>query len=125
MSLSAQQQSQLRIYLGYPARFHQTQPELEQAILALVGVPADETEVASLLTKLTDPTTGIDFRLGDALDRLQASKVGSIELNPAEIGMLRSEGRRIVARIAHLMGVTVRGDAFAGKGPINNDFHQG
>lgn len=122
MALTAQQQSQLRIYLGYPARFHQTQPELEQAILALAGVPVDETEVATLLTKLTDPTTGIDARLADALDRLQASAVGSITLNAGEVGALRSEGRRIVGRIASLMGVKVRGDAFSGRGSINNDF---
>lgn len=124
MALSAQQQSQLRIYLGYPARFHQMRPELEQAILALAGVPVDETEVASLLALLTTPVTGIDARLVDAMDRLQASAVGSITLNPAEIGALRSEGRRIVRRIASLMGVTIQADAFGG-GRLNNDFHQG
>lgn len=124
MALSAQQKSQLRIYLGYPARFHQTQPELEQAILALEGVAADETEVATLLAKLTTPVTGIDARLEDAHDRLQAAKVGSIELNPMEIGALRSEGRRIVRRIASLMGVQVLADAYGG-GVTNNAMHQG
>lgn len=124
MALTATQKSQLRIFLGYPARFHQTQPELEQAILALEGVPDDEAQVATLLAKLTTAVTGIDARLEDAYDRLQAKKVGSIELNDGEIGALRSEGRRVIRRIASLMGVKVRADAYGG-GVLDNSFSQG
>jgi len=124
MALTATQKSQLRVYLGYPARFHQIQPELEQAFSALEGVPDDEALVVVLLGKLATAVTGVDARLEDAHDRLQASTVGSITLNPGEIGALRSEGRRIVGRIASLMGVTVQADAFSGF-RIGNSFEQG
>jgi hypothetical protein len=113
------------MYLGFPARFHQTQPELEQAFLALATVPDDEAQVVALLEKLTAAVTGVDARLEGALDRLQAAEVGSIKLNAREVGGLRSEGRRIVARIARIMGVTPQGDSYSGGISIDNEMRQG
>ena len=75
---------------------------------------------------VTTAVTGIDARLEDAYDRLQASAVGSIKLNAGEIGALRSEGRRIVGNIATLMGVMIMADAYgAGRMGGSNEFHQG
>lgn len=117
MAFTTEQKAQIRKYLGWPGRFHQLRPDLENAFLALDA--DDSAQVLAELTLLTAPTTGIDARLADALDRLQASAVGSITLNRGEIGFLRAEGRRIVQRMANLLGVRILGSAYGG-GPTDN-----
>lgn len=115
MALTETQKSQLRKYLGYPERFHQTRPEFELALVALQGTATGEAQVLAELARLVI----IDSRLDDAPDRLRASTVGTITLNPMEIGALRSEGKRIVRRIANIMGCEVNGSAFGGGWPSN------
>lgn len=110
---------QIRKYLGWSERFHQTDSRLEQAMNALDGSQSDDarTDVLATLTKVAD----IDTRLTGALDSLGALQVGSIKLPGAlEIGMLRSEGRRLIGGIAALMGVEVRHDYFSPSGPTTH-----
>jgi hypothetical protein len=84
----------------------QTTPETE----LLVTNPMSTTP-PGLLALLQD----IDNKILNAHGRLRASKVGSIELNPVEIHMLRAEGRRLVGRLCALLGVE-RGEDVFGEG---------
>lgn len=116
MALSPPQRMQVRLYLGWSERFHQTDSRLEQAMNALDGSQSVDAEayVVTLLTACAD----IDSRLTASYLALKAKKVGSIELDGVmQIAMLRSEGRRLAGRIASLLGVEVRHDVFSGAGP--------
>jgi hypothetical protein len=116
MGLTTQQRMQVRMYLGWSERFHQTDSRLEQAMNALDESQSTDAE-AQVITILGQ-LTAIDTALTNALPLLQAKKVGSIELpGTMQIGMLRSEGRRLAGRIAALLGVEVRHDVFSGAGP--------
>lgn len=77
---------------------------------ALDTTPESEAIVTSLLASLAD----IDQKLVAAHARLKASNVGSIALNGAEVSQLRGEGRRFSGRLAGLLGVELRLDAFSG-----------
>lgn len=57
---------------------------------------------------------------GGAINRLKASVVGPITLNPNEIPKLRGLGRQAVRRIAATLGVPIYSDAF-GAGTIAGD----
>lgn len=119
MALTNAQKVQIRLYLGWSARFRQTDSRLEQSFSALdmletQGDPDTLASVASILEALV----ALEPVIVDAYSRLQAIKLGAIDLNAVtEIGMLRSEGRRLVGRLASTLGVPVRHDVFAGKGP--------
>lgn len=67
--------------------------------------PETEVECKAILTKLAD----IETRLTDALDRRQASAVGSITLNADELRDLRGELRRWRRELANLVGVPAVG----------------
>lgn len=115
MALTAAEKSKIRLFLGWSERFHQTDSRLEQALLA---VDADATgETYNRINTLLQSIADIETRITDAYSRLKAIKVGSIELpGMMELGALRSEGRRFVGRLAALLGVAVRHDAFAAGG---------
>lgn len=109
--LSETERSQIRIYMGWPARYFQQHPELQMSMEALDDASEeDRTQVRIALAGVAD----IDTRLTDALSRNRAEEVGSIKLNPREIGNLRSEGRRYVGRLAAALGVGVLNDSFSG-----------
>lgn len=110
MALTATQKADVRLFLGWSARFHQTDSQLEMAIVAIQDDAAAEAQISALLLEVAN----IDTKIKAAYPRLQASKVGSIELNSGEVGTLRSEGRRFVGRMATILGVDVRKDVFAG-----------
>lgn len=118
MALTIAQKADIRLYLGWSARFHQIDTRLEGAMVAVSEDPAHEAQVIALLGEMAN----IDVKLKAAYPRLQASKVGSIELNVGEIGMLRSEGRRFVARMSSVLGVEVKHDVFAGAIPGASNF---
>lgn len=114
MALTAANKADIRYFLGWSARFHQSDSRLEQAMSAL------DTELEAQALVLADivKAKDIDTRLTDAYLRLKAIKLGSIDLPVRnEIDLLRSEGRRFVGRIAATLGVEVRHDVFAGRGP--------
>jgi hypothetical protein len=110
------QKASIRLYLGWSARFHQSDSRLEQAMSAIEGETTDATHdrIVTMLTSLDD----IQERIVDALGRIKAMRVGSIDLpGPMEMGMLRSEGRRFAGQLAATLGVAVRHDVFSGTGP--------
>ncbi len=115
MALTEAQKLDLRMYLGWSDRFHQFDSELEQAISAMESRAATETKVLALL----DECVRVDGLIQGAEGRLKASEVGSITLNPAEIDRLRERGRTAVKRIATILGVDVREDAFSPALPRN------
>lgn len=110
MALTATQRADVRLTLGWPAQFHQTNSRLEQAMNALDTEPEHEAQVIALLASVVD----IDTKLVDAHKRLKAVKVGSINLDTlrSEIAGLRMEGRRFVARLASILGVPTQNDYF-------------
>ncbi len=110
MALTDTQKAEIRDFLGWPARFHDRDDRLENAFTALADLPDDETRIIALLNKAKD----IETRITDALGRIKASAVGSITLNQAEILQLKSEGRRAVNRIAAILYVPVKANAFGG-----------
>lgn len=114
--LTTAQRMQVRMYLGWSERFHQTDSALEQAMNALDQSQSTDAE-AQVISYLTELGT-IDTSITAAYVNLQATQVGSIKLDgPRQIAVLRGEGRRIVGRIASLLGVEVRHDSFAPAGP--------
>lgn len=116
--LTETERAQIRKYLGWPARWRQQRPDLDLSMNAIdMASEDDRTELRLALAGCID----IDARLTDALLRNKASQVGSITLNPREIGYLRAEGRRHAARIASTLGIWIMSDAFSGA-PINNAF---
>lgn len=110
MAITAANRVKVRRYLGWSARFSQTDGALERAITALETEPESETELLALVVECER----IDTAITDAESRLKASKVGSIELNDGEVATLRSRGRQVAGRLAALLGVEIRSDAFSG-----------
>lgn len=115
-SFTDTQRANIRLYLGWSARFHQTDSRLEQAMSAvdMESSGATNTICVALLASLAD----IEAKLLDAHNRLKAMQVGSITLpGKNELGLLRSEGRRFAGKLAATLGVEVRHDVFSGSGP--------
>jgi len=110
VALTASDKADVRFFLGWSARFHQSDSRLEQAMSALDTEPEAEALVLAAIVSCKD----IDTKLTDAHGRLKAMKVGSIDLpGDREIQTLRKEGRRHVGRIALTLGVEVRHDVFS------------
>lgn len=115
MALTDQQKADVRIALGWSARFHQTDSRLEQAMSALDSEPEHEAQVVALLAEVVD----IKTKLKTAHSRLKAVKVGSINLDGlrTELAGLRMEGRRHTGEMAAILGVERRHDIFSSSGP--------
>lgn len=122
MALTAAQEAQIRHYLGYDMKQLNTDPyqyAITSAIRELNEVGREE-QLALVTNELTDSPPGLLARIYDiqtklvaSLENLDATKLGTIELNPAQIGLLRSEGRRAVVELANLIGVPVGRDVFS------------
>lgn len=112
---TAVERAKIRWYLGWSARFHQSDSRLEQAMNAVDMEPTDATR--DLIIANLTAMDAINTKITQAYDRLKALKVGSIDL-PAhgEIGMLRSEGRRLGGQLAACLGVETRHDVWSGTG---------
>lgn len=109
------QRAKIRWYLGWSARFHQFDSRLEQAMNAVDSEPTDDTS-ALIIANLT-AMDALNTSIVAAYQRLKATKVGSIDLpGGMEIGMLRSEGRRLTGQVASTLGVEVRHDVWSGTG---------
>ena len=109
MALTDQQKADVRNALGWSARFHQFDSRLEQAMSALATEPEHEQQVIDLLADVASMKT----KLTDSHNRLKASKVGSIDLNPMEVQWLRKEGARFCNEIASILGVGIRHNIFS------------
>jgi hypothetical protein len=110
MALTSAQRASVRLFMGWPSRWHQTSNELEQSMDALPGSPDDEATVVALLPKIAD----IDTRILAALGCAKVDTAGSVRLK-ADNGtkMLRSEGRRLVRQLASVLGCPVGTDHFS------------
>ena len=109
------ERAKVRWYLGWSARFHQMDSRLEQAMNAVDMEPTDDTR--NLIVANLTAMDGLNTRIVDAYNRLKALKVGSIDLpSHGEIGMLRSEGRRLGGQVAAALGVETRHDVWSGSG---------
>lgn len=115
MALTATQRAQVRTVLGWSAQYSQTDNKLENAFDGLATEPEHE---ALVIAALADVDL-IEAQMVDARKRLKAVKVGSIGLDTyrSEMMALRDEGRRVVGKIAVIMGVEVRHDIFSPHGP--------
>jgi hypothetical protein len=112
MAFTLPERQSVRKYLGWSGRYYQTDSRLEQAMNAIAT--ETETEIRVELTRIASLETEMDA----ARRRWKAAKVGSIELQGAtEFGLLRSAGRQAAGRIASMLGVEIRHDAFSATGP--------
>jgi len=113
MALTETERAEIRMYLGWSARFHQFDNELEGAMNAL-----DDPAKADTLALFQNPLAGsppgflavlrdIDAKILAAHGRLKADVVGSIKLNRREAKQLYKEGKRITSRMARTLGVEV------------------
>jgi len=115
VALSGPERAKVRKYLGWSARFHQTDSRLDQAMDALGGTPDDETEVRTELAVCTD----LDAQIAATNTTAKVVTLGSIETRAAyQLSVLRNRGRQAAGRIAAILGVEIRHDAFSGSGPV-------
>ncbi|HUS27602.1 MAG TPA: hypothetical protein VMZ53_03815 [Kofleriaceae bacterium] len=107
--LTDEEKASIRMYMGWSARFAQTDTALERAMSAIDGMPADLALVRVHLTELAR----IDAAIQACEARFKADQVGSITLSQSELPRLRSRGMERVGRLATLLGVEVRDNAFS------------
>ncbi len=113
MAFTGSEKTLIREYLGWSARFGQTDTALERAMSAIEGQPDDEARAREHLAELAR----IDAAIAACEARLRAAKVGSIDLNPNELSQLRSRGEERVGRLGRLFAVEVRGNAYRADAP--------
>ena len=109
--LTEAQKADVYFFCGRPQRWIQVNTALEQAMAKIVAFPAQ----AQLVTNgLTDSPVGLlaqlrrhyDVTIPSAYRRLQALKVGSIELSGnGELRALAAQGRRLVTGLRSILGV--------------------
>lgn len=109
MPLTDEERATVRMYMGWSARFAQTDTALERAMNAIDMMPA---ELAMLRTHLTE-LARVDASITACEARFKADQVGSITLSQTELPRLRSRGMERVGRMATLLGVEVRDNAFS------------
>jgi hypothetical protein len=116
------QRVDIRYFLGWPQRYFGIETDLEIAMNTVQQDADTEALVVSLLPLLHD----VDDKIVAARERLAAKELGSITLPGAEeIGVLRSEGRRLSGRLASILGVWIKHDVFSGSGPRDNHLRIG
>lgn len=110
MAFTDAEKAEIRLYLGWQARWAAFDGALERAVNAIGSGPylAEENQAREILAELRR----IDAALVGAEKRLKARNVGPIALNARELGDLRDRGRTFVGRLARLLGVEPKGDAF-------------
>lgn len=121
MALSGSERAKIREFLGWGTRFFQIDNRLELAMDAMSEYPYDVERIRATITELDN----LDTRLAGARDRLQASTVGSITLNPAEIMQLRMEGARYCQTLAHILRVEIQRGGKYGAGGGGGYLDQG
>lgn len=113
MAFTDDEQAQIRMYLGWSARYMQTDDALRRAYDSVGTLASDAALIQAGLTEVAR----IDAAIEAAERRIKAEAVGPIKLNGGEIEQLRDRGRQAVGRMARTLGVEVRGDAFSGALP--------
>lgn len=120
MALTDDEKTLIREYLGWSARFGQTDNALERAMSALETSSSELTRTRAHLAELQR----IDTALVACEARFKADTVGTIKLSESELGRLRSRGSERVGRLARQLGVEVHGDPFRpGGAGTRRDFY--
>lgn len=113
MAFTEAQRVEVRRYLGWPSRYFQVDTRLETGMNSVEMHAETKASVEATLAALAV----VEAAVTAAYPRLRAKQVGSIALpGGGEIGMLRSEGRRLTHVLAGYFGVEVRPDAVFGGG---------
>lgn len=121
MALTDEERCNVRMYMGWGARFAQTDSALERAMNAIDQMPAELSKLREHLTELAR----VDAAILACEARFKADQVGSITLSKTELPRLRSRGKERVGRMARQLGVAVRDDAFSPDLPRQTDGHGG
>lgn len=122
MAWNESDRATLRSYLGFPALFLQADPRLESAMTSVQseadgGTRPDASTELQIRRWLAQLAT-IESRLEQLWDEAEALKVEELGVDPMRaMVLLRSEGRRIVGRIARALGTAPRHDVFSGAQP--------
>jgi hypothetical protein len=129
MGLNETQKADVRLFLGWQARFHSIDSSLELAMRALDE--ASNADALDQIVRAIDDTKGpgilamikaIDAKIHDDDIMAGVEAAGSIHLKaPEGLGVMRSKGRMWCARMASLLGVRVRSDYFGttANGPVH------
>jgi hypothetical protein len=115
------EKASIREYMGWSARFQQTDTALERAMSAIEMQPADLAKARSHLAELVR----IDAAVVACEARFKADQVGTIKLSQTELSRLRSRGAERVGRLATLFGVEVRDNPFSPDLPRWRGGHHG
>lgn len=107
--LTDEEKATIRMWMGWSARFAQTDSALERAMSAIDAMPADLALLRVHLTELAR----IDAATLACEARFKADQVGSITLSQSELPRLRSRGMERLGRLATLLGVEVRDNPFS------------
>lgn len=121
MALSSAQKASVRLYLGYSDGSRGGGgSDLEGA---MDGLSSDaETLVTTRLTSIAS----IETKLSSSWDRQKVVKAEEVTLaGEGELRALRSEGRRLVAQLAAILGVPVLIDVFSGAGAASGPTGRG
>lgn len=105
MALTSDEKHDIVRVLGYPgAVLIQTSPAYSNIVASRLDNlnSAIETQARALLTRITK----LDARLDGALDRVGASRVADIVMNPHEMSMLRGERKRVAREISELLDIS-------------------
>ncbi len=124
MALSETQKTACRVYLGWPDRFLSHDSAMELALGAASDKPETEAAITDLLAILDELDAAL--RHSGVRLRLQALKVGKLEL-PAgmEIDRIRGLGRQYSSRLASLLSVEIRNDAWSEAAPSHQSGYGG
>lgn len=119
--LSLEQQAQIRLYLGYSdASRGSGGSDLDRAMTSL------STAAEGLVSGTLASLTALDTRLSGAWDRQAVTRAEEVEMaGPGELRALRSEGRRLVRRLASMLGVVVMNDVFSDGGGVGGPCRRG
>lgn len=115
MALTAQQQAQIRQYLGYPDLFRYKNTRLEGAINGNLSAEAEAlidghlTTLAAIDTALT---TGAGFTTAGIKKADEVEFFGAM----TTISALKNLGRTVAGRISTALGVPIYADYFGGSG---------
>lgn len=111
MAFTEAQRVQIRLFLGWPARYFQEESALEQSMNGIENEPDTVASVVVILARIAD----IDAKVTACYTRIKALKVGGIGLTgQLELGALRSEGMRVTSHLASTLGIEIRNDYWTG-----------
>ncbi len=112
MAFTNAEKGSIRKYLGWNARWVQFDSALERAFAfvaasSISGDTSSEDEARSLLAKIV----AIEGEIDGSRARFKADKVGTIQLNRAEVTQLVQRGESYIGQLARVFGVPTKGYA--------------